>query len=918
MGFVQELDQVEQLRNRIADLEAQLQDKEQQLNQEKQNGHRKFQALTENLPIVLYTLDTEGIVTMSEGKGLSAIGSKPGQSVGKNIFEMYKDLPETGNYIRRALAGEEIQAPMKVGPVHMQTWYSPLRDEKGAITGMLGLAIDITELKQAETQMQESRNLLQTVLDAIPVRVFWKDTHFNYLGCNQLFAQDAKLKSYKDLVGKSDFDFYPDDADAFRADDLKVMESGISRLNFEEQQTTPDGKQMWLRTSKIPLRNVAGETIGVLGTFDDITQRKQAEMQMQESRNLLQTVLDAIPVRVFWKDTHFNYLGCNQLFAQDAKIKSSNDLIGKSDDELFPNDAEAYRADDQKVIVSGKSKLNFEEPQAKPDGSTMWLRTSKIPLRNVAGEVVGILGTYDDVTERKQAEIELSESKDRLELAFNAANLASWDWNMLTNFTTYDDGFNRMLGYEPGTLGNDLSGFVDNLHPDDIERTFKAVNAYVEGRAPKYDTEFRMKHKDGSWHWVAATGLVVERQADGKAVRMIGVNQDITARKQADLELRESKDRLELALDIAQLGRWDADLITNKTLFDDRYEKMLGFLPGELAGENPSRVSNIHPDDMVQMFEKVMNYATGKTAEYEAEFRTETRDGNWKWIYAKAQIVERLPDGTPLRLAGVNQDITARKQADQEREQLLTNEREARREAQEALRMKDLFLATMSHELRTPLNAMIGFQHLMLFSQQLDADNSHMAERSIANSQRLLNLINNILDISRIATGGLKIVLVNMSPRSLANGIGTDLNLQAKEKGLNLKVEVADDVPEQILHDEERMGQIMLNLVGNALKFTEPNGTVTLRVRSANERLVIEVQDTGIGIPASQKHVIFDDFVQLDNSSTRKHQGAGLGLAIVKRLALLMQGSITVESEIGQGSTFVVTLPLNLKPEMYQ
>ncbi|MEP6988985.1 MAG: ATP-binding protein, partial [Chloroflexota bacterium] len=132
------------------------------------------------------------------------------------------------------------------------------------------------------------------------------------------------------------------------------------------------------------------------------------------------------------------------------------------------------------------------------------------------------------------------------------------------------------------------------------------------------------------------------------------------------------------------------------------------------------------------------------------------------------------------------------------------------------------------------------------------------------------------------------------------------------------KVEVADDVPEQILHDEERLGQIMLNLVGNALKFTEVNGTVTLRVRSGNERLVIEVQDNGIGIPASQKHVIFDDFVQLDNSSTRKHQGAGLGLAIVKRLALLMQGSITVESEIGQGSTFVVTLPLNLNPEMYQ
>ncbi len=661
MSFVQELDQVEQLRKRITDLETQLQEKEQLSSQERHSSEQKFRAMMDKLPVILYGVDTNGIITLSEGKGLAIYGLKSGEAIGSSAFDLYKNFSEATAGLRRALAGESFQFIQKTGNVYMQTWYSPNYDENGQLIGTLGLMIDVSDRIHTEDELQESRNLLQTVLDAIPVRVFWKDTESKYVGCNQLFAQDAKIKSTNDLIGKSDYDFYPEDADAFRADDVSIIESGTSRLNFEEKQMTPDGKQMWLRTSKIPLRNVAGEIIGVLGTFDDITERKQVEV-----------------------------------------------------------------------------------------------------------------------------------------------------------------------------------------------------------------------------------------------------------------ELRESKERLELAMDIAQLGRWDANLINNTTLFDARYEKMLGFLPGELAGANPTRVSNIHPDDMTPMFEKVMNYATGKTAEYEAEFRTETRDGNWRWIYAKAQIVERLPDGTPLRLEGVNQDITARKNADQERDTLLTNEREARREAQEALRMKDLFLATMSHELRTPLNAMIGFQHLMLFSQQLDADNSHMAVRSIANSQRLLNLINNILDISRIATGGLKIVPVNMSPRSLANGIGTDLSLQAKEKGLNLKVEVDDDVPDQILHDEERIGQIMLNLVGNALKFTELNGTITLRVHSAIERLVIEVQDTGIGIPASQKHVIFDDFVQLDNSSTRKHQGAGLGLAIVKRLALLMQGSITVESEIGQGSTFVVTLPLNLKPEMYQ
>ncbi len=789
MILLEGTEQIDQLRIRVADLEAQLKEKDYQLNQER--SKRQVRTLTENLPIMLYAVDMNGIVTLFEGKGLEGLGLKPGEAVGANAFELYKNAPDMVAGLKRAMTGESFQFIQHVDNVYIQTWYSPMSSESGEQVGVLGLGIDISDRVQAESELQESRNLLQSVLDTIPVRVFWKDLNSVYLGSNKLFAQDAKVKSSKSLVGKTDVDFYP-------------------------------------------------------------------------------------------------------------------------------NEAEAYRLDDKKVIDSGKSKLNFEEHQTSPDGSSMWLRTSKIPLKNVAGEVVGVLGTYDDITERRQADIELRESKNRVELAFQVADLASWDWNMITNHTVYDDGFNRMLGYEPGTLGNELTVFQEHLHPDDIERTFKAVADYAEGSAAKYETEFRLKHKDGSWRWVLATGQIVERTADGKTARMIGVNRDITERKQAELQLEQSKNNLEMAMDIAQLGSWEADLTSNKTLFDARYEKMLGFAPGELAGANPTHVSNVHPDDLPKLFEVVMNYVTGKAPEYVAEFRTETKDGGWKWIYAKAQLTERMADGTPLRLAGVNQDITARKEAEQEREVLLNNEREARREAQEALRMKDLFLATMSHELRTPLNAMIGFQHLMLFSEQLNADNVHMAERSIANSQRLLNLINNILDISRIATGGLKIVPVSMSARLLANNIGMDLGIQAKEKGLTLNVEVAPEIPENITHDEERMGQIMLNLVGNALKFTDKGGTVTLNVYMNAERLVIEVKDTGIGIPASQKHVIFDDFVQLDNSSTRKHQGAGLGLAIVKRLALLMQGSITVESEIGQGSTFVVTLPLNLNPESYQ
>jgi signal transduction histidine kinase len=268
-------------------------------------------------------------------------------------------------------------------------------------------------------------------------------------------------------------------------------------------------------------------------------------------------------------------------------------------------------------------------------------------------------------------------------------------------------------------------------------------------------------------------------------------------------------------------------------------------------------------------------------------------------------------DGAVIAGLSISQNITKRVQAEKELEASLVNEKRARREAQEAVRMKDMFLATMSHELRTPLNAMIGFLHLTLFSGQLDDDNTHMVERTIANSQRLLNLINNILDISRIASGGLQLVPAKMSPKELALTMHENFSLQAKERGIELTYSVAEDVPEYITHDEERLGQIILNLVGNAIKFTE-KGSIDLSLSRHDENLVITVADTGIGMPPSRQHVIFDDFVQLDNTTTRKHQGAGLGLSIVRRLTLLMKGSIKLTSEVGKGSTFTVEVPMEL------
>ncbi len=268
-------------------------------------------------------------------------------------------------------------------------------------------------------------------------------------------------------------------------------------------------------------------------------------------------------------------------------------------------------------------------------------------------------------------------------------------------------------------------------------------------------------------------------------------------------------------------------------------------------------------------------------------------------------------DGGTGGLVMYTEVITQRVELELEREDLLKREREAREKAEEATRLKDLFLATMSHELRTPLNAMMGYLQLSLFSGQLSEDNQYMIERSLGNSKRLLTLINDILDLSRINAGTLKIVPADVSIKTITDTIYRDISLQVGDKPIEFMMVVEESIPETITHDSDRITQIIINLLTNAIKFTE-DGHIKAVVNCKDDTLILQVEDTGKGIPPSKLESIFDDFVQMDNSMKRQHRGVGLDLAIVKRLVMMMDGTINVESEVNVGSTFTVTLPLNL------
>jgi len=259
---------------------------------------------------------------------------------------------------------------------------------------------------------------LQLILDTIPLAIFWKDIHSVYVWCNQNFAVDAGVESPESIVGKTDYELpgTEEQIAQYREGDRQVIETNTAISNIIEQKTLANGKLIWIETSKTPIYDADGTVIGVLGVYRDISVRKQAQEDLRESQAMLQLIMDNIPQSIFWKDRDLKFLGCNRQFAVQAGIDKPEDIVGKSDRELaWYDQAELYREMDRRVMETNTPEYHIIEPQNQPHGRRAWLNTNKIPLPDAEGYVVGLLGTYEDITDRKEAEEELKKAHNELE-----------------------------------------------------------------------------------------------------------------------------------------------------------------------------------------------------------------------------------------------------------------------------------------------------------------------------------------------------------------------------------------------------------------------------------------------------------------------------------------------------------------------
>jgi len=505
---------------------------------------------------------------------------------------------------------------------------------------------------------------------------------------------------------------------------------------------------------------------------------------------------------------------------------------------------------------------------------------------------------------RSAAGVALRASEGWLHQAIEATSLGTWGYNPLTGEIAWSDRCRAIAGVGPNVPA-DYTTLHAVVHEEDLGDVHRAVQEILVGGTNdgRFERELRIRRlNDGATRWVRVMGRV--SFVGGRATSFVGTVLDVTDRKEAEQRLTATRELLGMAQRAGKVVSWGWDLESDTI----RRFYVGAVHPADEASETISYakwLEKLGPDDR-----KAVQTALGRTLqngeEFRVEFRTLGRDGAYGWRTVRGQIAARDASGKAIRITGVSVDITESKRGQEELQR-------AKEAAEAASQAKSIFLANMSHEIRTPLNAILGFSEVMSESELSYEDRLKYVLTIMRNGKTLAALIDDILDLSKVEADRLTIEKLPVSVPNLISEVLSLLERTASDKGLGLRLQVEGRVPETITTDPTRLKQILLNVVGNALKFTE-QGEVRIVVRLVTEttgrpKLVFAVKDTGRGIRAEQTRQLFQAFSQADPSTTRQYGGTGLGLLLSRRLARLLGGDVVLtESETGKGSTFTISL----------
>ncbi|MDE5418660.1 PAS domain-containing sensor histidine kinase [Labilibaculum sp. DW002] len=626
------------------------------------------------------------------------------------------------------------------------------------------------------------------------------------------------------------------------------------------------------------------------------------------------------------KAIDFTHLAVNTAFEKWANKKKS-ELIGKRGREVFGVIEDYWFKIYERVDKTG-------EPASYENYSKEFDEYYNINAWKVSDEKIAVVLT--DITDRKQIEVKLRDSQNHLSAIFNNTKdsqllskyLGHNKFEVVAANNSYIDKINQfgLKLTEKDLVGKSLQDLITEVLCLDQNVFDYTINYYQQAidsqKQIVYTESIALNEKP---YHSKTFYIPIFSSEDGESYVLYN-SHDITKEQEMIGKLQSSEERFALAVKGSNDAIWDwDDLASDEYYWSDRLYEILGYKPDEVEARISNWVKWMHPDDSNKVTEVLQNHFE-KNLPYQVEFRMKKKSGDYVWLFARGESV-RDKDGKPIRVAGSVSDISDRKKAElilQEQAEEISNQNEelnqtnkqltnAKDQAEESDRLKSAFLANMSHEIRTPMNGILGFAEL-LKTPKLKADKKKRYIDIIEKSgERMLNIINDIIDISKIESGLMELEIGDANINEQIEYIYTFFKPEVEEKGMLLSFNNTLNSKDSIVKtDREKVFAILTNLVKNAIKYSN-NGSIELGYHRKNDMLEFYVKDTGIGIPKDREKAIFERFIQADIEDEMARQGVGLGLAISKSYVEMLGGNIWVESKEDIGSTFYFTLPYKPK-----
>ena len=795
-----------------------------------------------------------------------------------------------------------------------------LAEAENALQSTLGSEIDsvllgdgrtylLNKAREALTQTEAQHALLTAIVERSDNAIYSEALDQTVLSWN---AAGEKIYGYtaEEIIGKSNMILIPPEQ---REEYLRIidrMHRGERIDHFETTRRRKDGQIIWVSISLAPHLNNEGQVVGISKIVRDITERKGHE----ENLILKEKVLREISQGVLITDANRLIISANRAFLAITGY-SEGEVLGRDCKFLQGPQSDPETVENIRDALKNGFEFHGEILNYRKDGTLFWNQLSISPMRDERGKVTHFIGVQIDITEKVDAKAKMERDHNQLVQLLKAASQVSIiQTDPQGIITIFNEGACRLLGYEPEEMIGLMSPGIFHLESELVQRGRELsaeMGCTIEGfelfiAIPKLlgseTREWTYVRKNGSQFPVSLVVTCV-RDFSGEIIGFLGIATDLSHIRKVEMSLRQNESLLEETSEVAKLGGWQLALETKEVLWSAQTRRI-----HEVATDYIPTLENalaFYPEASRRKIEHALEDATTNRRRTKVIVPLVTAQGNeiWVSVLGRPEIIgEKV-----VRLHGTIQDVTI-----EHEQQLLLQE--ITKNALSADRAKSEFLGVMSHELRTPLNGILGFSDILLEEGQISPDVRDKITIIQSSGQSLLRILEDILEFTRIEGGGLNPQHIPFSLSELAWKVIRLVQTGAREKNLKLFVLVGETVPCSVLGDPERIQQVLLNLLRNAVKFTD-TGTVTLRVSLSSQdgdlfRIRFEVEDTGTGIPENEREKIFLPFTQGDSSLSRKYDGIGMGLTISSRLLEKMDSSISLESQVGKGSIFSFDLSL--------